>query len=77
MKALDNVRIELSVVIGAAEAPISQVLKMTRGTMIPLDRRQEDLTLVYAGDVPVASGEVLLKGDKISLRISEILNQTA
>jgi flagellar motor switch protein FliN/FliY len=49
---------------------------MTRGTMIPLDRRQEDLTLVYAGDVPVASGEVLLKGDKISLRISEILNQT-
>jgi hypothetical protein len=45
--------------------------------MIPLDRRQEDLTLVYAGDVHVASGEVLLKGDKISLRISEILNQTA
>lgn len=76
MKALDNVSIELSVVIGAAEAPISQLLKMTRGTMIPLDRRQEDLTLVYAGDVPVASGEVLLKGDKISLRISEILNQT-
>jgi len=76
MKALDNVRIELSVVIGSAEAPISQLLKMTRGTMIPLDRRQEDLTLVYAGDVPVASGEVLLKGDKISLRISEILNQT-
>lgn len=75
MNALDNVRIELSVVIGVAEAPISQVLKMTRGTMIPLDRRQEDLTLVYAGDVPVASGEVLLKGDKISLRISEILNQ--
>lgn len=75
MNALDNVRIELSVVIGAAEAPISQVLKMTRGTMITLDRRQEDLTLVYAGDVPVASGEVLLKGDKISLRISEILNQ--
>lgn len=72
MRVLDNVILDLSVVIGSAETPISQILKMSRGSMITLDRRQEDPTLVYAGDVPIACGEVFLKGDKISLRISEI-----
>lgn len=75
MSVLDNVTVELSVVIGSAEAPISQILKMSRGSMITLDRRQEDPTLVFAGDMPVACGEVFLKGDKISLKITEIINE--
>lgn len=75
MRVLDNVTIDLSVVIGSAEAPISQILKMSRGSMITLDRRQEDPTLVYAGDIPIALGEVFLKGDEISLRITEILDK--
>jgi flagellar motor switch protein FliN/FliY len=45
--------------------------------MIALDCRQEDPTLAYVGDLLVACGDVLLNGDKVSLRITEIINEVA
>ena len=46
MSVLDDIMIDLSIVLGSAEVPIRQMLKMSRGAMIPLDCGQDDPSLV-------------------------------
>src|SRR4051812_36786651 len=51
---LENVMVDLSVVLGSTTLPIRQILKMSRGAMIPLDQGHDDPTLVYANNILVA-----------------------
>ena len=46
MSVLESIFIDLTVVLGSAQVPIRQILKMGRGAMIPLDCGQDDPTLV-------------------------------
>ncbi|MFT3977482.1 MAG: FliM/FliN family flagellar motor switch protein [Sphingomonas bacterium] len=75
MSVLDGVMVDLSVVLGSAEVPIRQILQMSRGAMIPLDRGQDDPTLVYANEELVAEGRVLVDGEVMSLEISRIMQK--
>lgn len=75
MSVLENVMVDLSVVLGSAEVPIRQILQMSRGAMIPLDRGQDDPTLVYVNDELVAEGRVLVDGDVMSLEIVRIMKR--
>lgn len=75
MSVLENVMVDLSVVLGSAEVPIRQILQMSRGAMIPLDRGQDDPTLVYVNDELVAEGRVLVDGDVMSLEIARIIKK--
>lgn len=75
MSALEEIPIDLSIVLGSTHVPIRQVLKMSRGAMIPLDCGQDDPTLVYVNDELVARGRVLVEDERISLEITEIIQK--
>ena len=53
--------------------PIHQLLRMGRGAVIGLDARESEEVEVYANNVPIALGHVVLRGDKIGIQISEVL----
>eukprot|EP01037_Dinobryon_pediforme_P036993 gene36993-44222_t len=57
----------------SAMVPIHQLLRMGRGAVIGLDARESEEVEVYANNVPVALGHVVLRGDKIGIQISEVL----
>lgn len=58
MSVLEGIPIDLQIVLGSTSIPIRQVLKMSRGAMIPLDCGQDDPTRVYVNDRLVAEGRI-------------------
>jgi flagellar motor switch protein FliN/FliY len=70
---VDNVKVEISVVLGRSVIPMHQLLRMGRGAVIELDSHQDDPVLVMANDKPVAKGEIVIHGDKIGVSIVDLL----
>jgi flagellar motor switch protein FliN/FliY len=69
----DRISVEISVVLGGQTMPIHQLLRMGRGAVIELDRQADEDVEILANDIPVARGQVVLKGDRIGVSITEIL----
>jgi len=70
---LDNVKVEISVVLGRSVIPMHQLLRMGRGAVIELDTHQDDPVTILANDKPVAKGEIQIQGDKIAVSVVELL----
>jgi flagellar motor switch protein FliN/FliY len=70
---VDNVKVEISVVLGRSVIPMHQLLRMGRGAVIELDSHQDDPVLVLANDKPVARGDIQIQGDKLAVSIVELL----
>ena len=76
MSVVDNIKIDVSIVLGSANVPIRQILGMSRGATIPLDCGYDDPTLVFVNNELVAEGQIQVEGDKMSLEISRVLTKT-
>lgn len=70
MSAVDKVEVEISVVLGRAQLPMHQLLKMGRGAVIELNASQDDEVWVLANDRPIARGEIMIQGEKIAISIT-------
>ncbi|OWK33109.1 FliM/FliN family flagellar motor switch protein [Sphingomonas mucosissima] len=75
MSVLEDISIEMSIVLGSAQIPIRQILKMSRGAMIPLDCGHDDPTLVYVNNKLVAKGRVLVNEEQMSLEVTEMVKR--
>lgn len=73
MTPFDHIGIEISVLLGATEIPIHQLLRMGRGAVIELEARDTDEVQILANNVPVARGQVVLRGDRVGVSITEVL----
>ena len=73
MKAIDNVDVELSVVLGKSVMPIHQLLKMGRGAVIELDATVHDPATLYANNRLIAKGEVMVVDDHIAVTITDTI----
>ena len=76
MAALEKVVVELSVVLGATVMPVHQLLRMGRGAVIELDTTEQDDVAIYANEVPVAKGQVIVQGDRIAVSITKVLKRS-
>jgi flagellar motor switch protein FliN len=72
---LEGITVELSFVLGSAQLPIRQILKMSRGAMIALDSNQDDPTLVYVNDQLVAKGKIMVEGDQMLLEVTDLMKK--
>ena len=70
---LDNVKVEISVVLGRLVIPMHQLLRMGRGAVIELDTHQDDPVTILANDKPVAKGEIQIQGDKIAVAVVDLI----
>ena len=70
---IDNVKVEISVVLGRSVIPMHQLLRMGRGAVIELDSHQDDPVLVLANDKPVARGEIQIHGDKLGVASVDLI----
>ena len=70
---LDNVKVEISVVLGRSVIPMHQLLRMGRGAVIELDTHQDDPVTIVANDKPVAKGEIQIQGDKIGVAVVDLI----
>jgi flagellar motor switch protein FliN/FliY len=70
---IDNIKVEISVVLGRSVIPMHQLLRMGRGAVIELDSHQDDPVLILANDKAVAKGEIQIQGEKIAVSVVELL----
>ena len=71
---IDNIKVEISVVLGRSVIPMHQLLRMGRGAELKQDSHQDDTVTILANDKPVAKGEIQIHGDKIGVSVVELLN---
>lgn len=73
MAKLDKVSVELTVVLGTTSMPVHQVLRLGRGAIIELDATEQDEVKVLANNVPIASGAVVVNGNRIAVEVKDML----
>ena len=73
MSTLDKVSLDIQVVLGTTTMPVHQVLRLGRGAIIELDATEQDEVKVLANNVPVASGAVVVNGNRIAVTVKEML----
>jgi flagellar motor switch protein FliN/FliY len=66
---VNAVNVEISVVLGRAQLPMQQLLRMGRGAVIPLDAKVNDSVWILANNHPVARGEIQISDDKIAISV--------
>lgn len=70
LSQIDSVDVEISVVLGRSVLPMSQLLKMGRGAVIPLDASEHDEVWILANNHPVARGEIEIREDRIAITVT-------
>ena len=50
--------------------PMQQLLRMGRGAVIQLDTQENDEVWILANNHPIARGELVIEGDRISVNIT-------
>ena len=67
---IEAVDVEISVVLGRSVLPMSQLLRMGRGAVIPLDASETDEVWILANNYPVARGEIEIREDRIAITVT-------
>lgn len=70
MAAVEQVDVELTIEVGAAEMPLSAALALGRGAIVPLGRDAKRPLSILANGRKIANGKVRLFGDKIAVEVS-------
>jgi len=74
INALLNVKLDVRVVLGRSRMPISELLELTRGSVVELDRKVGDPVDIMINDRVVAQGELVkVSGDYIGVALREII----
>ena len=77
MATIDKVGVDITVVLGTTTMPVHQVLRLGRGAIIELDATEQDEVKVLANNVPVASGAVVVNGNRIAVEVKDMLPRLA
>ncbi len=70
MSAVEQIDIELTVVVGSAELPLSAALALERGAVVPLGRDAEKPVSILANGRKIADGRVRLLSDKVAVEVA-------
>jgi flagellar motor switch protein FliN/FliY len=68
-----DIPVVVSVVLGCTEMPISQLLKLGRGSVVELERKVGEAVDVFVNDRLVAKGEVVIVEDRIGISMTEVI----
>ena len=73
MATIDQVSLDIQVVLGSTDMPVHQVLRLGRGAIIELDATEDDEVQILANNFPVATGIVVVQGNRIAVEVKELL----
>ncbi|MWD28484.1 hypothetical protein E0K89_013450 [Aquicoccus sp. SCR17] len=69
-----NVGLQVQVILGRSRMPIAQLLKLTRGSVIELDKKIGEPVEVMINDRLVARGDLVkLAEDRLGVSLTEIV----
>jgi flagellar motor switch protein FliN/FliY len=75
-EAVLRIPVAVRIVLGAARMPVSKLMGLSRGAIIPLDRKVGDLVDIVVNDRLIARGEVVVlddKADRFAVAVREVV----
>lgn len=76
VSAMLNVRMDVQIVIGRASLPLSNLISLSQGAVVELDRRIGDPIDVVVNGQVVARGELVSGGDNgLGVKLTEIVKE--
>ena len=69
MAAVEQIDVELTIEVGAAEMPLSAAMALGRGAIVPLGRDATKPISILANGRKIADGRVRLVGDRIAVEV--------
>lgn len=73
IEAVYDVPVTLSAVIGTTKMLVSDLLKLTRGSVVELERRLGDPVDIFVNNRLIAKGEVVSVDDKLAITMTEVI----
>jgi len=70
---LNKVLLDVTVVLGTTSMPVHQALRLGRGAIIELDASEDDEVKIMVNNFPVATGSVVVSGNRIAVEPKEML----
>jgi flagellar motor switch protein FliN len=74
LRLLENVGVRLTVEVGRAEMTIRDLLRLSEGSVIELDRLAGDPLDVLVNGTLIAKGEVVMVGERFGIRFGQIID---
>ncbi|MBE3638405.1 FliM/FliN family flagellar motor switch protein [Mangrovicoccus sp. HB182678] len=74
---IGDIRIEIRVVLGKARLSLSEILALSKGSVLPLGRSAADPVELYIGDRMIGTGDLeevstAQGGNQLAIRLGEI-----
>lgn len=73
LEAVFDVPVKVSAVLGRSRMQVSDLLKLSSGAVLELDRKVGEAIDIYVNNRLVARGEVVLVEDKLGVTMTEII----
>lgn len=77
LRAVYNIPVQVSAILGTATLPVSQLLKLGRGAVIDLDRRVGESIDICVNNRLVARGEIVVVDERLGITMTEIIKGSA
>lgn len=74
LKLLENIGVTLTVEVGRATLTIRDLLRLSEGSVVELDRMAGDPLDVLVNGTPIARGEVVMVGDRFGIRFGQVIS---
>ena len=75
MAILEDLKVDLTVVLGRSHMPLHMLLRMGRGAVIELESTETDMVEILANDHPIARGQIVVTGNRISIEVTELIRK--
>ncbi len=73
----DEITIDISVTLGTADLRVQQLLKLGRGAVVELDRNVNDYVDIYANNILIGHGEVVItENETIGISVTDIVKKS-
>ena len=73
MESLLDIPVEISVEIGRTRMAIGELLSLTRGSVVELNRLAGESADIYVNDKLVGKGEIVVANERLGVRVLEIV----
>ena len=73
ISAVYDVPVQVSAVLGRASLQVSQLLKLSRGAVIELDRKVGEAIDIFVNNRLVARGEIVVVDEHLGITMTEII----
>lgn len=70
-----DIQLRLSARLGQVEMPIGEIMKLTPGSVIDIDRLVDEPIELVVNDRPIARGEIVVVQENFGIKITEIISQ--